>query len=335
MVLLLRDFMDVVDIAVGGKVATKTIEGRENYNVRLRYLREKRDNIEALKSLIIPVKSGAQIPLEQLAEIVYRTGPMVIKSEDTFLTSYVLFDKKNTYAEMEVVEKVADFLQSELANGYLTLPSGVSYSFAGNYENQVRSQKTLSLVLPLALLLIFLVLYIKFKNVQITLFIFSAIFIALSGGMIMLYAYSTDWFLNFPLIGDSLRELFNIRAYHLSVAVWVGFLALFGIASDDGVVMATYLEKTFKGQSFNSIEEVRYLVEQGAMKRVRPCIMTTATTLIALLPIITSQGRGSDVMVPMAIPVFGGMVFAIITMFVVPVAYSWYKEQSVHLKSKK
>jgi len=183
------------------------------------------------------------------------------------------------------------------------------------------------LVLPIALFIIFMILYMQFKSPPVTLFIFSGIFIALCGGMIFLFLYSQDWFMNFPFFGQALRDLFNIRKFNLSVAVWVGFLALFGVASDNGVIVATYLDEIFKRNKPKGIQEVRELVVEGGMKRALPAIMTSATTIIALIPIITSKGRGSDVMVPMALPVFGGMSFAMITLFIVPVLYSWHKER--------
>lgn len=317
-----KDFLDIISITVGGKNITKTVEGRETYNVRVRYLREKRDSFHALNEILIPTGNNRQIPLKQLAEIKYKPGPMVIKSEDTFLTSYVLFDKKKGYGEVDVVERAQKFLDDEIKSGNLVLPEGVNLVFTGNYENQVRSQKTLMIVLPIALFIIFIILYIQFKSPSVTIIIFSGIFIALCGGMIFLFLYSQEWFLNFPFIGKALRELFNIRQFNLSVAVWVGFLALFGVASDDGVVIASYIKRSFDSKKPSSIRDIRKTIIDAGQRRVLPCIMTTATTIIALIPILTSKGRGSDVMVPMALPLFGGMVFEVITMFIVPVLYS-------------
>ena len=139
----------------------------------------------------------------------------------------------------------------------------------------------------------------------------------------MIGLYNTDWFLNFPLIGTDLREFFQIRTIHLSVAVWVGFIALFGIATDDGVVMSTYLKQVFHKRSPQSKEEVHALVIEAGKKRIRPCLMTSATTLLALVPILTSSGRGSDIMLPMSIPCFGGMLFVLVSVFLVPVLHSW------------
>jgi len=142
----------------------------------------------------------------------------------------------------------------------------------------------------------------------------------------MIWCYSQDWFLNFSMFGTDMRELFQVHTINLSVAIWVGFLALFGIASDDGVVMATYLDEVFDRGEAKTVAEIREATIEGAHRRVRPCLMTTATTILALIPILTSTGRGADIMVPMAIPSFGGMTLEIVTMLVVPVLYCWVKE---------
>ena len=305
------------------------MEGRERYPVRVRYLRELRDNIESLDKILVPGPDGVQIPLIQLAKINYVRGPQVIKSEDTFLIGYVLFDMKPGYAEVGVVEQARDYLQQKLDSGEFDLPSGVSYTFAGSYENQVRAQKKLAVILPLALFIIFLILYFQFKSVYTTGLVFSGIIVAWAGGFIMLWLYGQDWFLNFSFLGSNFRELFQMHPYNLSVAVWVGFLALFGIASDDGVIIATYLDQSFAANKPKTVEEIRQATIIAGQRRVRPALMTTATTILALIPVLTSTGRGSDIMVPMAIPSFGGMIFAVITMLIVPVLYAWIEEVKI------
>ena len=142
----------------------------------------------------------------------------------------------------------------------------------------------------------------------------------------MIWLYGQPWFFNFSLFGENLRNLFQMHTVNLSVAVWVGFIALFGIATDDGVVMATYLIQTFRSNHPGDIKSIRSAVVEAGEKRIRPCLMTVATTILALLPVLTSTGRGSDIMIPMAIPAFGGMLIALITLFVVPVLYSWRAE---------
>ena len=281
--------------------------------------------------ILVPTPMGQQIPLEQLADIRYVRGPQVIKSEDTFLLGYVLFDMKAGNAEVDVVEDAQAFLQEKIDSGELVLPAGVSYTFAGNYENQLRSQKTLMVVLPLALGIIFLILYFQFKSVITTSLVFSGIMIAWAGGFIMLWLYGTDWFLDFEVFGTNMRTLFQVHTINLSVAVWVGFLALFGIASDDGVVIASYLDESFRKDRIANAKHAREATVTAGMRRVRPCLMTTATTLLALIPVLTSTGRGSDIMVPMAIPSFGGMTIEILTMLVVPVLYCSVMEWKLKL----
>jgi len=320
---------DVIEVAVGGRRVTTTVEGRERYPVRVRYMRELRDSIETLGKILIPAADGAQIPLIQLAEIRYVRGPQAIKSEDTFLLGYVVFDKKPGYAEVDVVEQCQRYLQEKIAAGEFVVPEGVNYTFSGTYESQIRAQKTLTIVVPLALLIIFLILYFQFHSVSTSLLIFSGIAVAWSGGFLMIWFYAQPWFLDFDVFGVNMRNLFQMHPINLSVAIWVGFLALFGIASDDGVVMCTYLKQSFQRKTPVSLDETRQMVIQAGMRRIRPCLMTTATTILALIPVLTSTGRGSDIMVPMAIPSFGGMTIEILTMLVVPVLYCRIKESKI------
>ena len=329
--LTIRKVQDVIEVAIGGKLVTTTVEGRERYPVRVRYARELRDTIEDLGRILVPTPGGAQIPLIQLAEIRYVRGPQVIKSEDTFLVGYVLFDMKPGRAEVDVVQDARRHLERARESGAFTVPAGVSYVFAGSYENQVRSEKKLMVVLPLALFLIFMILYFQFRSVVTTGMVFSGIFVAWSGGFLMLWLYAQPWFLDVAFAGVEMRTLFQIHPINLSVAVWVGFIALFGIASDDGVIMATYLDQTFAGRRFRSAAEIRRATIEGAVRRVRPATMTIATTILALLPVLASSGRGSDIMVPMAIPSFGGMTVAMLTILVVPVLYCGYEELKLKL----
>jgi len=318
---------EVIAMAVGGRTITTTVEGRERYPVRVRYLRERRDSIEALGRILVTAPGGEQIPLRQLTRIRYVRGPQMIKSEDTFLTGYVLFDKRPGFAEVDVVEQTREFLHSQMASGKLVLPAGVSYTFTGNYENQIRAQKRLSIILPLALVLIMVILYLQFNSMVTTLMVFSSILVAWSGGFLMIWLYGQHWFLDFSLFGTSMRALFQVHPINLSVAIWVGFLALFGIATDDGVLMATYLDESRQRLAAGNRETIREMVIRGAQRRIRPALMTSATTILALIPVLTSSGRGSDIMVPMAIPSFGGMTIALLTVFVVPVLYCWREER--------
>ncbi len=325
----LNAVQDVIEIAIGGKRLTTTIEGRERYPVRVRYLRELRDRVDTLGRILVPSATGEQIPLEQLAAIHYTSGPQVIKSEDTFLVGYVVFDMKPGRGEVDVVEDAQRYLEEKIESGEFELPAGVSYTFSGSYENQLRATRKLAFVLPLSLLIIFAILYLHFRQVPPALLVFSTILVAWSGGFLMLWLYGQDWFLDFNLLGVDLRDVFSVRPYNLSVAVWVGFLALFGIASDDGVLMTTYLEQTFRDAAPADVPAVRDATVQASMRRIRPCLMTSATTILALVPVLTSTGRGSEVMVPMAIPSFGGMVVVLLTAFVVPVLYCAWQERRV------
>jgi copper/silver efflux system protein len=319
--IMLSSVQEVIEMAIGGKAVTMTVEGRERYTVRIRYLRELRDTLEGLEKILVASPRGQQIPLTQLAEVRYVRGPQMIKSEDTFLTGYVLFDKKREFAEVDAVEQAKDYLERKIQNGEFNLPPGVSYTFAGTYENQIRAQKKLALVLPLALFVILLILYFQFKEMTTTFMVFSAVFITASGGFILIWLYGQSWFLDFSIFGTSIRELFQVHPINLSVAVWVGFLALFGIATDDGVLMATYLKQSIQGAEIRETQDLRDAVVRGAIRRIRPCIMTTSTTVLALLPVLTSTGRGADIMVPMAIPSFGGMMVVLASVYVVPILY--------------
>ncbi len=331
--LSVRAVQDVIEVAIGGKQITTTVEGRERYPVRVRYQRELRDQIEQLANILVAGNGGVQVPLGQLTDIRYTPGPQNIKSEDTFLVAYVLFDKRPEYAEVDTVEDAQEYLGGLIASGAYELPAGVSYKFAGNYENQQRAAARLRVVLPLALFVIFMILYLQFRSTITTGIVFSAVFVAWSGGFLMLWLYGQEWFLNVSLLGVDLRELFQVRPVNLSVAVWVGFLALFGIATDDGVIMATYIKQTLDRDDPRDEHGLVEAIVEAGRRRIRPCLMTTATTTLALIPILTSTGRGSDVMIPMAIPSIGGMTVALITIFVVPTLYCLVEERKLRWSS--
>lgn len=321
-----EDLQEILSAAVGGMILTKTVEGRERFPVRLRYARELRDNPEALSMLLVPTATGAQIPLKELADIEYARGAQMIQSENTFLVGYVIFDKKQGKAEVDVVKEATKVIEGKIQNGELKLTKGVSYKFAGNYEQQERATARLMIVVPLALLIVLLVLYFQFKTLTASLIHFSGVFVAFAGGFILLWLYGQDWFMNFSLAGVNMRDLFQMHTINLSVAVWVGFIALFGVATDDGVLMGTYIHHVFLEKDPQTRHAIREAVVTAGLKRVRPAAMTTATTLVALLPVLTSTGKGADIMVPMAIPTFGGMLIQSMTMFVVPVFQCWWRE---------
>jgi copper/silver efflux system protein len=327
--LLVEQVQRYIEVAIGGMKLTTTVEGRERYPVRVRYPRELRDDPQALEEILIPTNQGVQIPLKEIVEVQYRKGPQAIKSENTFLISYVIFDKKEGQAEVNVVNDAQEYLKSRIERGELNVLKGISYTFTGSYENQVRAEKRLSFVVPLVMVIIFLILYLQFRSAPTTLMVFSGIAIAFAGGFIIIWLYGQNWFMDFSFMGTNMRDLFQMKTINLSIAVWVGFIALFGIATDNGVVMAAILQQTFDNRKPEDVKSIRESVVEAGKKRIRPTLMTTATTLLALLPILTSTGRGADVMIPMAIPTFGGMAIQVITLFVVPVLYAQWKEQKL------
>lgn len=324
---------NTISAAIGGVEVTRSVEGRERYPIRVRYQRELRNDVEAMYEIMVTAANGAQIPLAEFADIQYTRGPQMIRSENTFLTAYVTFGSAAGFAEVEAVEAARAHLQNAQNSGELRLPLGVSYTFAGSYQQQQSAMETLRVVIPLSLTLIFILLYLQFKQVCTALMVFSGIAVAWGGGFIMLYLYGQSWFANFsiPLItqGVTVREIFQFDVTNLSVAVWVGFLALFGIAVDDGVVMATYLKQRFADGATDTQAAIRERVVEAGMQRVRPCLMTSATTILALFPVLTATGRGADLMIPMAIPTVGGLTFVVLSMFVVPVLYCWREELRV------
>ncbi len=323
------DVQKVIQTAIGGMVVTTTVEGRERYNVLVRYKRELRSSIEDLGRILVANRKGVQVPLKQLLvgrRVKYRRGPQVIKSEDSGLVTYVLFDKLPGRAEVDVVMDVDRYLKQKIKSGELKLKPGITYRFAGSYENQVRSEKKLMVVMPIALFAIFMILYFQFRSTLTTMLVFSGIFVAWAGGFTMIWLYGQEWFMNFSVFGTNMRELFQMHPINLSVAIWVGFIALFGIASDNGVIVATFLDQSFAERKPDTLQAIRAATLFAGERRIRPCLMTTATTILALLPVLTSTGRGADIMVPMAVPSFGGMIATLITAFIVPVLYCWIRE---------
>ena len=194
---------------------TSTVEGRERFPVRVRYPRELRDDPSTLKKIYIPTPIGIQAPLDELVDIEYVKGAQMIKSENTFLVGYVLLDKKDGFAEVDVVEDAQQYIQSKIDAGELVIPSGVSYKFSGSYENQIRAEKRLAIIVPLVLIIIFLILYFQFKSVTTSLMVFAGIAMAFSGAFIMLWLYGQDWFFDFSLFGTNMRDLFQMSSGEL------------------------------------------------------------------------------------------------------------------------
>jgi Cu(I)/Ag(I) efflux system membrane protein CusA/SilA len=302
----IRDVQDVIEVAVGGENLTTSVEGRERYPIRVRYPRELRDNLEDLQHILVPAANGAHIPITQVAEIRYTIGPQDIKSENALLVGYVTLNTRDR-DEMSVVEDADALIRAKLASGELKFPPGYYYQWAGQFENQVRAMKRLSILLPLCLGVQLLFLYLAFRRWSLALTIFVDVIVSACGGFLML-----AWW-----------------GYNLSVAVWVGFIALFGVAEDDSVLVASYLTQLFDAHEPQTTDEVREMVVEAGMKRIRPALMTTATTVIGLMPVFWAEGRGSDVMQPMAIPSMGGMMMSLVTMFIVPCVYCLIEERKL------
>jgi len=324
--LTIGEVQDTLQIAVGGKIVTRVAMERARHPVRVRLMREHRDSIQAIKALRLVKPDESTVTLGEVADVRYRAGPQAIRSEDTYVMSFVLFDRQPGLAEVDVVEAARALLQERIDGKTLRVPDGVSFKFAGSYENQLRSERRLMILIPVALTLVLLLLYLQFRSLVVSLMVYSGVLICLAGGFILMWIYGWEGFLDFNLFGENMAELFRVGTINLSVAVWVGFIALLGIATDTGVVMATYLTQRFKEDPPRTREEIHERAIEAATRRVLPCLMTTATTALALLPVITSNGRGADVMVPMALPSLGGMLTILFSLIVVPVLFAWRKE---------
>jgi Cu(I)/Ag(I) efflux system membrane protein CusA/SilA len=298
-----RDVQDVIEMAIGGMNIMESVEGRERYPIRLRYLREFREDIPELEKVLVPSSSGAQIPLAQVVTIKSVLGPQEIKGERGLLVGYVTMNTRDR-DEVSVVEDAERLLQTAVRDGRLKIPAGYYWEWSGQFENQVRATKRMQILVPVCLFIMFVMLYLGFKRWWVAPIIYFGVLVSAAGGFIVLGLWGAN----------------------LSVAVWVGFLVLFGVVDDDGVVISTYLEDIFDKAHFNSVEEIREAVLQAGLKRIRPCLMTAATTIIGLAPIFWSTGRGSDVMKPMAIPSVGGMAISLITLFIAPCLFSAVEE---------
>ncbi len=301
--LTIRDVMDVIEMAIGGENLTTTIEGRERYPVRVRYLRELRDSPEKIRRILVPTPAGSQVPLGQIAEIRLVEGPAMINSENGMLRAYVLMNVRGR--DMVGFVKEASKLVAKKMAG--KLPQGHFIQWSGQFENQVRATKRLRVLIPISLFINYILIFMNFKSHRKALTIFTAIPVTLAGGVLLLAIYG----------------------YNFSVAVWVGFIALFGIAVDDGVLITTYLDQVFAERKPKTKDEIIEATVYAGKARIRPAFMTTITTILALLPIFLFGGTGKEVMRPMAIPSFGGMIIETITWFIVPTIYSWFEERKL------
>jgi Cu(I)/Ag(I) efflux system membrane protein CusA/SilA len=300
----IRDVQDVIEIAIGGMNIMESVEGRERYPIRVRYLREFREDTPELEKILVPTSSGAQIPLAQVLTITSVLGPQEIKGERGLLVGYVTMNTRDR-DEVSVVEEAETMLRAAVREGRLKLPPGYYWEWSGQFENQVRATQRMRILIPVCLFIMFVMLYLGFRRWWIAPIIYFGILVSASGGFIMLALWDVN----------------------LSIAVWVGFLVLFGVVDDDGVVMSTYLEQIFDQATFQSVQDIRDAVVQAGLQRIRPCMMTLSTTIFGLMPIFWATGRGSDVMRPMAIPSVGGLVVSLfVTIFIAPCLFCAVEE---------
>ncbi|MEQ8791536.1 MAG: efflux RND transporter permease subunit [Pirellulaceae bacterium] len=290
----------IIETALGGMNLTTTVEGRERYPIRLRYQRDLRERIERLAQLPVVTHSGEVVPLEMLATMQTTWGPGAINSEDARLVAHVSFSPSGMVGDLATVEAVDEALETVRRR----LPQGYNAKLVGSFESQIEADQRMLWIIPLVAVIIGFLVYLQFRRLSTTLTVFAGIPVAFAGGAILL----------------------AVNGVEVNTAVKVGFIALFGIAVDDGVVMSTYLDQVFRRRRLTSVKDIRDATVAAGLRRIRPCLMTTFTTLIALLPVLLSTGRGADVAKAMAWPVFGGMLLELLTLFVVPVVYCGFKE---------
>ncbi len=294
------DLQQIISTAVGGMNITETVEGRERYPINIRYPYDIRNSISKLRDLPVVTKHGDLLPLSEFAEIKYTDGPAMIKSENGRLSVYVYIDINDRDLGAYVNE-----LKSVI-NDEVILPSGYSLAWAGEFEYYERVKEKLIYIIPVTLIIIFVLLYLSFKNIMEPLLVMLSVPFALLGGFWLLYFYGIN----------------------LSVAVAIGFIALTGVAIEFSIVMLIYLNEAIKKSVPKNNEELRHAVLQGALRRVRPKTMTVAIIIGGLLPILLGDGVGLEVMRPIAIPMVGGMFTApLVSMFLLPVLFYLYKKK--------
>ena len=302
-----KTVLDVVETGMGGKNVTTTIEGRQRFPIQVRYQRDERDEIERLGDALVFTPAGQAIPLGQVAKIKRVVGPSEIASENGRLRVFVQANVQGRDLGgfvKEARERIAREIKLE---------QGMTLEWSGQYENQLRAQRTLRIIVPTVFGIIFLLLYVVYRSAKEAAHVILAVPFALSGGVFLQY-----------LLG-----------YNFSVAVWVGYIALFGIAIETGIVMVVYFQEALekkraeRGAAFNHADLIQ-AVKDGATLRLRPKVMTVATTIFALLPIMWSSGTGSEVMRPLAAPVMGGMISSLIHILIVtPVLFAWLREREM------
>ncbi len=295
----------LVSAGLGGVDVTTTVEGRERYPIQIRFDRKVRQRVGQLHRVPIVTNTDEVVPLERLAKVSTTWGPGAINSEDSRLVAHVMFSPAAGAGDLETVESVMEMLRAARESGQLVFPEGnFELQAVGSFQNQLEANRRLIWILPCVFLINLLLHYLHFRNLPISLVVFSGIPISCAGGMIAI----------------------AIMGVELNTAVWVGFIALAGLAADDGIVMASYIHERLKRRRIESVDELREEIYEAGLKRIRPCVMTTLTTIAALVPVLISTGRGADVARAMALPVFGGMLIEPFTTFVVPTVYCAYME---------
>jgi copper/silver efflux system protein len=300
------DVQDVIESAIGGKNLTFTIEGRQRFPVRVRYARDFREDLEAMKDVLVAAPNGAQIPLKHVADIGIVMGPSMITSENGLLRGTVLMNVRGRDVGRFVEEA------KKVVAERVSMPTGYYAEWSGQYENQIRAKERLQIVIPIVLFVIFVLLYMTYHSAIEAFHVLLAVPFALTGGIILL----------------------KILGYNFSVAVWVGFIALFGTAVQTGVVMVIYLEEAVRRKIASAgaltVAGLHEAVMEGALLRLRPKVMTVATVVAGLLPIMWSTRTGAEVMKPLATPVLGGMISSLIHVLIVtPVIFTSIRERAL------
>lgn len=305
--LTLEDLQDVISTAIGGENIKTTVEGRERYSINVRYDRDFRNSLDSLKRILVTTKKKIQVPLGEFADLHLSLGPSMIRSENGMLAGYVYVDIEN---DVDIGSYVK--LAKKELNENLKIPQGYFITFSGQYENMLRVKERLKLIIPVTILLIFLILYLNTRSAIKSLIVLLAVPFSIVGAILLLY------FLD----------------YNISIAVWVGMIALMGLDAETGIFMLLYLDLSYeeakKKRMLNNIEELKNAIVEGAVRRVRPKTMTVLTSLIGLLPIMFSVGTGTDVMKRIAAPMVGGLTTSfLMELMIYPVIYLLWRKRDL------
>lgn len=300
---------EVIEAALGGMNVTTTVEGRERYPVRVRYQRDVREELEQLQALPVVTPSGEVVPLRVLANMEMVWGPEMVASEDARLVAHVMFSPSGAFGALETARAVQNSLRESMRLPAgdplrLDLPPGYFVQAVGSFQSQIETYQRLMWVVPLVVITSLTIVYFQFRDLVMTLIVMAPVPVTFSGGMIAL----------------------ALTGVEMNTAIWVGFIALLGIAEDDGVLIQTYLLQVFAERNPQTIEAIRSATVEAGLKRIRPALMTTVTTFVGLMPVLTATGRGGDLARSMAIPLVGGMIFDLIGLFIVPVLFCSYME---------